>query len=86
LTEAPDSSGVASVQMLSDDVIDPVYEAAVQATEEAIINAMLAARTMTGANWYRVPALPRGTAGRAGPVRAPSEVRLRPGEPHSIGS
>ncbi len=44
--------------MLSDDVIDPVYEAAVQATEEAIINAMLAAGTMTGANWYRVPALP----------------------------
>lgn len=53
-----DSVGVASVRMLSDDVIDPVYEAAVQATEEAIINAMLAARTMTGANWYRVPALP----------------------------
>jgi len=50
--------GVAAVQMLSDDLIDPVYEAAVQATEEAIINAMLAARTMTGANWYRVPALP----------------------------
>jgi L-aminopeptidase/D-esterase-like protein len=44
--------------MLSDDLIDPVYEGAVQATEEAIINAMLAARTMTGANWYRVPALP----------------------------
>jgi L-aminopeptidase/D-esterase-like protein len=57
-TGAPDRRGVASVGMLSDDVIDPVYEAAVQATEEAIINAMLAARTMTGANWYRVPALP----------------------------
>ena len=57
-TGSPDSTGVASVPMLSDDVIDPVYEAAVQATEEAIINAMLAARTMTGANWYRVPALP----------------------------
>lgn len=57
-TGAPDSVGVASVPMLSDDVIDPVYEAAVQATEEAIINAMLAARTMTGANWYRAPALP----------------------------
>jgi D-aminopeptidase len=57
-TGTPDRRGVASVQMLSDDVIDPVYEAAVQATEEAIINAMLAARTMTGANWYRVPALP----------------------------
>jgi L-aminopeptidase/D-esterase-like protein len=57
-TGTPDSTGVATVPMLSDDVIDPVYEAAVQATEEAIINAMLAARTMTGANWYRVPALP----------------------------
>ncbi|HET7425555.1 MAG TPA: P1 family peptidase [Gemmatimonadales bacterium] len=57
-TGTPDSTGLASVPMLSDDVIDPVYEAAVQATEEAIINAMLAARTMTGANWYRVEALP----------------------------
>jgi D-aminopeptidase len=57
-TGTPDSLGVASVRMLSDDVIDPVYEAAVQATEEAIVNAMVAARTMTGANWYRVPALP----------------------------
>ncbi len=44
--------------MLTDNAIDPVYEAAVQSTEEAIINAMLAAHTMTGANWYRVPALP----------------------------
>jgi D-aminopeptidase len=57
-TGTPGTDGVARVAMLSDDVIDPVYEAAVQATEEAIINAMLAARTMTGANWYRVPALP----------------------------
>lgn len=57
-TGTPGADGVASISMLSDDVIDPVYEAAVQATEEAIINAMLAARTMTGANWYRVPALP----------------------------
>jgi L-aminopeptidase/D-esterase-like protein len=57
-TGTPDSAGVARVSMLSDDAIDPVYEAAVQATEEAIINSMLAARTMTGANWYRVPALP----------------------------
>jgi L-aminopeptidase/D-esterase-like protein len=57
-TGTASADGVATVSMLSDDVIDPVYEAAVQATEEAIINAMLAARTMTGANWYRVPALP----------------------------
>lgn len=38
--------------------IDPVYESTVQATEEAIINALLAARTMTGADYLRVPALP----------------------------
>jgi L-aminopeptidase/D-esterase-like protein len=53
-----DTSGVGSVPMLEDDRIDPVYEATVQATEEAIINAMLAARTMTGADYLRVPALP----------------------------
>jgi D-aminopeptidase len=44
--------------MLGDDRIDPVYEATVQATEEAIINAMLAAKTMRGADGYVVPALP----------------------------
>ncbi len=57
-TGTPDRRGVSSVQMLGDQAIDPVYQGAVEATEEAIINAMLAARTMTGANWYRVPALP----------------------------
>jgi len=57
-TGTPDARGVATVRMLSDAAIDPVYEAAVQATEEAMINAMLAGQTMTGANWYRVPALP----------------------------
>jgi L-aminopeptidase/D-esterase-like protein len=57
-TGAPDSAGVASVSMLQDERIDPVYEATVQATEEAIINALLAARTMTGADDLRVPALP----------------------------
>jgi D-aminopeptidase len=49
---------VKSVAMLGDDRIDPVYEATVQATEEAIINAMLAAKTMRGADDYVVPALP----------------------------
>lgn len=49
---------VANVKMMVDQAIDPVYEATVQATEEAITNAMVAARTMTGADGYRVPALP----------------------------
>jgi D-aminopeptidase len=57
-TKAADSLGVTSVPMLEDERIDPVYEATVQATEEAIINAMLAAKTMTGADFLRVPALP----------------------------
>jgi D-aminopeptidase len=53
-----DSVRVAPVRMLNDNAIDPVYEATVQATEEAIINAMLAARTMKGAGGLVVPALP----------------------------
>ncbi|MBA3259556.1 MAG: P1 family peptidase [Gemmatimonadales bacterium] len=57
-TRAADTSRVAEVRMLRDDRIDPVYEATVQATEEAIINAILAARTMKGADDLVVPALP----------------------------
>ncbi|MEO8091030.1 MAG: P1 family peptidase [Gemmatimonadales bacterium] len=57
-TKAADSLGLTTAPMLEDERIDPVYEATVQATEEAIINAMLAARTMTGADYLRVPALP----------------------------
>ncbi len=54
----PDSTGIVPLRMLGDEGIDPVYEATVQATEEAIINAMLAARTMKGADDLVVPALP----------------------------
>ena len=57
-TGAADTGRVSAVRMLHDDRIDPVYEATVQATEEAIINAMLAARTMKGADDLVVPALP----------------------------
>jgi L-aminopeptidase/D-esterase-like protein len=38
----------ANVSMLSNERIDPIFEATVQATEEAIVNAMIAAETMTG--------------------------------------
>ena len=38
--------------------INPIFYATVQATEEAIVNALLAAETMTGADDYRVYALP----------------------------
>jgi L-aminopeptidase/D-esterase-like protein len=49
----------ARVEMLPNDRINPIFYATVQATEEAILNAMLAAETMTGADGLRVFALPR---------------------------
>jgi L-aminopeptidase/D-esterase-like protein len=48
----------ATVTMLSNERISPLFQATVQATEEAIVNAMLAAETTTGANDLRVYAMP----------------------------
>lgn len=39
-------------------MLNPIFYATVQATEEAIVNAMVAARTMTGANGVRMHGLP----------------------------
>jgi D-aminopeptidase len=49
---------VVDLKMLPNDKIEPVFAATVQATEEAIINAMVAAETMTGIENHRVIALP----------------------------
>jgi L-aminopeptidase/D-esterase-like protein len=46
------------VEMLSNDDISVHFEATVQSTEEAIINTLIAAETMTGALGHRVAALP----------------------------
>ncbi len=46
------------VRILPNDRLDPIFAAAVLATEEAILNAMLAAETMIGRDGLRVPALP----------------------------
>jgi L-aminopeptidase/D-esterase-like protein len=46
------------VTMLPNDQIDALFEATVQATEEAVVNAMVAAKTMTGINGHTVSALP----------------------------
>lgn len=48
----------AAVTMLSNDAIDPLFQGAIQATEEAIINAVVAAETMVGRDGNRVHALP----------------------------
>jgi D-aminopeptidase len=48
----------APVEMLANERMDALFEATVQATEEAVVNAMIAARTMTGRDGYTVEALP----------------------------
>ncbi|HVO54023.1 MAG TPA: P1 family peptidase [Solirubrobacterales bacterium] len=52
--EAP---GVAAVEMLPDNHISPFFQAVVESTEEAIVNALLAAETMTGMNGVTAHAL-----------------------------
>ena len=47
-----------TVTMLPNERITPLFEATIQATEEAIVNAMVAAQTMTGIDGLRVYALP----------------------------
>jgi D-aminopeptidase len=49
---------VADLKMLPNDSLDPVFRATVEATEEAIVNAMVAARDMVGVDDHRVIALP----------------------------
>jgi L-aminopeptidase/D-esterase-like protein len=50
--------GVRQIRMLPNGELDRVFLATVQATEEAVINAMIAAEDMKGANNHFVPALP----------------------------
>ena len=60
-TANPDAftgEGLATVQMMSNEDMNPVFDATIYATEEAIINAMTAADTMVGADNHRVVALP----------------------------
>jgi D-aminopeptidase len=55
-----DEMGLSNIQTLSNDHIDPLLVSAVLATEEAIINAMVSAETMTGNENVNVIALPHG--------------------------
>src|SRR5947199_8083440 len=49
---------VVDLKMLPNDQLEPVFAATVQATEEAVINAMVAAETMTGIENHKVIRLP----------------------------
>ncbi len=46
------------MQTVSNDRISPLFTATVEATEEAIVNAMVGAKTMTGIDGHTVIALP----------------------------
>jgi D-aminopeptidase len=52
------SKGVRQLTMLPNQRLNPIFLATVQATEEAIINAMVAAKTMKGINDFEVIGLP----------------------------
>lgn len=48
-----------TVNLLTNDLMSPLFMAAIEATEEAVINSLLAAETMTGRNGHKVEALPK---------------------------
>src|SRR5271168_615339 len=50
--------GPNSVLTVSNERISPLFQATVEATEEAIVNAMVAAQTMTGVDGHTIQALP----------------------------
>ena len=54
----PEQGKPSPIAPLANLGIDPLFEAAVEATEEAIVNALVAARTMTGVKGTRIFALP----------------------------
>ena len=53
-----EGKGPVTVSMLPNELAGPLFEATVGATEEAIVNALVAARTMTGKGGRTVHALP----------------------------
>src|SRR6184192_240399 len=52
-----------NVQTIPNDLMDPLFAGVVQATEEAVVNALVDNRSMTGRDNHRVEALPRDRLG-----------------------
>jgi L-aminopeptidase/D-esterase-like protein len=55
---AASPTGPNQLEMLANDQMTPFFEATVQATEEAIVNALVAAEPMSGIDDHEVIALP----------------------------
>ena len=51
-------TGVVQVDMIPNEIMDPLFEGVTQATEEAILNAMIAATTMEGIHGNKIYAIP----------------------------
>jgi L-aminopeptidase/D-esterase-like protein len=56
--EAAKTSGLAQITMLPNELINPIFWATEAATEEAIVNALVAAETMTGRDGNKAYAIP----------------------------
>ena len=52
-----------TVETIPNDLLDPVFTAVVQATEEAIVNALVDNQDMVGRDGHKVPALPHDRVG-----------------------
>ncbi|HXO63234.1 MAG TPA: P1 family peptidase [Steroidobacteraceae bacterium] len=55
---ASDVDHLVDLKMVPNDMMDPLFAATVEATEEAVVNAMVAAQDMTGIDGHHVRALP----------------------------
>ncbi len=58
LRSVDSAAGSRNVAMLPNDKLSPLFEAVTQATEEAVVNAMVAAKTIEGADGLRAYGLP----------------------------
>ena len=76
---------VYKMKILLDTRLDPLYEAVMECTEEAILNSMCMAGPMTGVNGNMVPALPLAEVRRfleaTQPVFAPRGKKPSPSDP-----
>jgi D-aminopeptidase len=55
---AADAGKPASIERLRSAALNPLFEATVQGVEESVVNALIAAHTMTGADYWTISALP----------------------------
>ena len=61
-----------------------MFSAVVYASEESVINAMVATRTMTGADYCVVPALPQGSATGDSPEARDAEAMRNQASPYLL--